>query len=299
MKRARIIYNPTSGKEQFKRNLPEVLQRLEEAGYETSCHATVGRGDATNAAIEAAKRNFDMVIASGGDGTINEVVTGLSQVENPPKLGIIPTGTTNDFARAMGISRNILEAVDVILEENPVPIDIGKVNDKFFINIAAAGIFTEVSYEAHSKLKTAFGELAYFLKGIEKLPSVHPVHVDIEYDGKEFSGEIMMFFISNTNSVGGFEKIAPIASVNDGLFDLILIKKGNIAELINVATKIVSGTHVNHPLVSYEQASRVKIKASEEMSINLDGEYGGITPAEFINLHNHLEVFLPVGRVNE
>lgn len=299
LKRARIIYNPTSGKEQFKRYLPEVLQKLEEGGYEASCHATTCQGDATHAAMEAARRNFEVVIAAGGDGTINEVVTGLSQVENPPKLGLIPTGTTNDFARAMGISRNVPEAIDVVLEDNPVPIDIGNVNDKYFINIAAAGMFTEISYEAPSKLKTAFGELAYFLKGIEKLPSMHPVHVEIEYDGKEFSGEIMMFFISNSNSVGGFEKIAPIASVNDGLFDLILIKKGNIAELFNVATKIVSGKHVNHPLVSYVQASRIKVKASEEMSINLDGEYGGVTPAEFINMHNHLKVFIPAGRIQE
>src|SRR5699024_7340854 len=252
-------------KEQFKKNLPDVLRKLEEGGYETSCHATTCRGDATTAAIDAANRNFDIIISAGGDGTLNEVITGLSQVESPPKLGVISCGTTNDFARAVGINRNILEAVDIILQDNAVPLDIGQVNDKYFVNIAAAGIFTEISYEVPSKMKTAFGELVYFLKGIEKLPFVHPTQVTIEYDGKEYNGKIMMFFISNTNSVGGFEKIAPNASINDGLFDLIIIEKGNIAELLTVASKIKSGKHVTHPLVYYVQANRIKVKTDRDM----------------------------------
>src|SRR5690606_41590420 len=109
MKRARIIYNPTSGREAFKRHLPEVLEKLERAGYETSCHATTGEGDATNAAIEAVRREFDVVIAVGGDGTLNEVVAGVSQCEKRPKLGLIPMGTTNDFARDVRMTLNALE----------------------------------------------------------------------------------------------------------------------------------------------------------------------------------------------
>ena len=117
MKRARIIYNPTSGREAFKKHLPEVLEKLEIAGYETSCHATTCEGDATKAAIEAVRREFDIVIAVGGDGTLNEVVAGISQCENRPKLGLIPMGTTNDFARAMHIPRKVEEALDIILAE--------------------------------------------------------------------------------------------------------------------------------------------------------------------------------------
>jgi len=129
MKRARIIYNPTSGRELFKRHLPEVLEKLEKAGYETSCHATTGAGDATNAARIAVERKYDLVIAAGGDGTINEVVNGLAEQEYRPTLGIIPVGTTNDFARAIGVPRNIDGACDVIVEGNSVPIDIGRIND--------------------------------------------------------------------------------------------------------------------------------------------------------------------------
>jgi len=189
MKRARIIYNPTSGREIFKKKLPEVLQKFEQAGYETSCHATTGAGDATIAAREACERKFDLVVACGGDGTLNEVISGLAEQEYRPKLGLIPVGTTNDFARAIGVNVSIMEAADVITKGNTVPLDIGRVNDKYFVNILAAGKITELTYEVPSKLKTVLGQLAYYLKGIEMLPRVKPTRLRIEYDGKVFDEE--------------------------------------------------------------------------------------------------------------
>ncbi|MFT4414620.1 diacylglycerol kinase [Fredinandcohnia humi] len=292
MKRARIIYNPTSGRELFKRHLPEVLMRLEEAGYETSCHATTGAGDATNAARIAVARRYDLVIAAGGDGTINEVVNGLAEQEYRPTLGIIPVGTTNDFARAIGVPRNIEGACDVIVEGVSVPIDIGRVNDKYFINIAGGGRLTELTYEVPSKLKTMLGQLAYYLKGMEMLPSIRPTEVSIEYDGKLFEGEVMLFLVSLTNSVGGFEKLAPDSSLNDGLFDLLILKKANLADFIKVATMAIRGEHINDPHVLYTKANRIKVNPSEKMQLNLDGEYGGLLPGEFVNLYKHINVLV-------
>ncbi len=179
MKRARIIYNPTSGREAFKKELPRVLQRFEVAGYETSTHATTGEGDAVTAAEIAVERKFDVVVAAGGDGTINEVINGLAEKEYRPKLGIIPTGTTNDFARALSIPRDINKAVDVILAEQTMRLDIGRVNDHYFMNIAGGGKITELTYEVPSKLKTMLGQLAYYMKGIEMLPSFKPIHTRI------------------------------------------------------------------------------------------------------------------------
>lgn len=292
MKRARIIYNPTSGRELFKRHLPEVLEKLERAGYETSCHATTGAGDATNAARIAVERKYDLVIAAGGDGTINEVVNGLAEQEYRPTLGIIPVGTTNDFARAIGVPRNIDGACNVILEGNSVPIDIGRINDRYFVNIAGGGRLTELTYEVPSKLKTMLGQLAYYLKGIEMLPSIRPTEVSIEYDGKLFEGEIMLFLVSLTNSVGGFEKLAPDSSLNDGLFDLLILKKANLADFIKVATLAIRGEHINDPHVIYTKANRVKVNPTEKMQINLDGEYGGLLPGEFVNLYKHINVLV-------
>ncbi|XRG77978.1 diacylglycerol kinase [Rossellomorea sp. GAMAL-10_SWC] len=293
MKRARIIYNPTSGREIFKKKLPDVLQLFEQAGYETSCHATTGAGDATIAAREACERKFDLVVACGGDGTLNEVISGMSEQEYRPKLGLIPVGTTNDFARAIGVNVSIMEAAEVITNGQTVPLDIGRVDDKYFVNILAAGKITELTYEVPSKLKTMLGQLAYYLKGIEMLPRVKPTRLKIEYDGKVFDEEAYLFLLSNTNSVGGFEKIAPEASINDGQFDLLVLKKSNIAEIIRVCAQLLSGQHVQNEYVLYTRASHLKIMSDDKLLLNIDGEYGGETPCTVDMLYNHLEIYVP------
>ena len=144
-KRARIIYNPTSGKEMFKRALPDVLIKLEKAGYETSAYATERAGDATKEAERALEQEYDLLIVAGGDGTLNEVVNGIAEQPNRPKLGIIPMGTVNDFGRALHLPSNIMKAVDVIVNGHTTQVDIGKMNSRYFINLAAGGKLTEVS----------------------------------------------------------------------------------------------------------------------------------------------------------
>ncbi|MCI2254993.1 diacylglycerol kinase [Domibacillus sp. PGB-M46] len=296
-KRARIIYNPTSGRELFRKHLPEALEKLEKAGYETSAHATTGEGDATEAARIATERKFDVVIAAGGDGTLNEVVNGLAGQEHRPKFGVIPMGTTNDFARALHIPRDIQGAIDVITAGETIPVDVGRMNERYFINIAGGGRLTELTYEVPSKLKTMLGQLAYYLKGIEMLPSIKPTDIRIEYDGEVFEGESLLFLIGLTNSVGGFEKLAPDSSVNDGLFTLIILKKTNLAEFIRIASLALRGDHLNDPHVIYTKASRIHVQSSEPLLINLDGELGGEIPADFENLYRHLDVFAPIEKL--
>src|SRR5699024_2817105 len=145
MRKARVIYNPTSGKEISKKELPIVLERLEKGGYEASAHATTGEGDATEAARKAVERKFDLIVVSGGDETINEVIRGLAEQEYRPKLGIIPRGTTNDFARALSIPRDIGKVMDIIVDGDSMALDLGKVNEQYFINIAGGGDLTELT----------------------------------------------------------------------------------------------------------------------------------------------------------
>ena len=299
MKRARIIYNPTSGREAFRRHLAEVLEKLEKAGYETSVHATTGEGDATAAAKLAVERGFDVVIASGGDGTLNEVVAGVSPFEKRPKIGLIPTGTTNDFSRALRIPRDIEEAVDIIVRGETIPVDVGMMNDRHFINIAGGGQMTELTYDVPIKLKTMLGQLAYYLKGIEMLPNFHSSQVRIEYDDEVFEGEVMLFLVGLTNSVGGFEKLAPHSSINDGRFTLLILKKCNMAEFIRVVSLALRGDHLDDPLVISAQPSKVKVTSSEEVLLNLDGEYGGTLPATFENRYRHIEMFAPLDQLRE
>ena len=295
MKRARIIYNPTSGREAFKKHLPEVLEKLEKAGYEASCHATTGAGDATKAAIAAVEREYDIVIACGGDGTLNEVVAGVSQCEKRPKIGLIPMGTTNDFARAVHIPRNVEDAIDIIIQGDTIPVDVGLVNDdKYFINIAAGGRITELTYEVPSKMKTMLGQLAYYLKAVEMIPSIKATHMNIKIDDEEFEGNAMMFLCALTNSVGGFEKLAPDASINDGLFTVLVLKECSIADFIRLASLALRGEHLNDPNLIYRKANKVEVTTHETVHLNLDGEYGGDVPATFRNLKRHIEIFVPI-----
>lgn len=294
MKRARVIYNPTAGREIFRKHIGEVLEKLEKAGYETSCHATTSEGDATEAAKLAVERGFDLVIAAGGDGTLNEVIAGVSPFEKRPNIGLIPMGTTNDFARALKIPRDIDEALDIIIKGKKIPVDVGVMNDRHFINIAGGGRLTELTYDVPSRLKTVLGQLAYYLKGIEMLPSIKSSHVKIEYDGEVFDDEAMLFLIGLTNSVGGFEKLAPESSINDGKFTLLILKKCNIAEFIRIVTLALRGEHLNDPLVISSKAEKITVTSREEVLLNLDGEYGGMLPATFQNLYRHIEMFVPL-----
>ncbi|SEG75523.1 diacylglycerol kinase [Paenibacillus sp. UNC499MF] len=291
-KRARLIYNPTSGREEMRKRLPEILQRLERGGYETSTHATIGEGDAMLAASQAVDRGFDLIIAAGGDGTLYEVVNGMGEKSNRPPVGILPLGTTNDFARALNIPRDWEDAVDLIVRGYSRPIDVGKVNQKYFINIAGGGSMTELTYEVPSKLKTMIGQLAYYVKGLEMLPRLRPIHMHLKSAEMEINEDVMLFLITNSNSVGGFEKLAVDASLNDGLFDVIVLKKCNLPEFIKIATMALKGEHTNDPNVVYFQTKKLEISSPDYVQINLDGELGGTLPAVFTNLQSHIEIIV-------
>lgn len=294
--RARLIYNPTSGREEMRRRLPFILDLLEQGGLETSCHETKGAGDATRAAEEAVRRGFEIVIAAGGDGTIYEVVNGLAERERRPKLAILPVGTTNDFARAIGIPRHWKRAVDIIVKQHTAPIDLGRCelesDTKYFINIAGGGSLTELTYEVPSKLKTMLGQLAYYVKGIEKLAWLKPIKVEMRSRDCVINEEIMMFFLANSHSVAGFERLAPEAKLNDGKLDLIVLRKCSLADFIRLATMALRGEHLHDPLVRYYSVDELVVTSADHVQLNLDGELGGTLPGRFSVLPKHLEVFV-------
>lgn len=303
MKRARVIYNPTSGKETMKKNLADILAILEQAGYEASAFATTPEEhSARNEAKRAALTGFDLVVAAGGDGTINEVVNGIAPLKKRPKMAIIPGGTTNDYARALKIPRdNPKAAAEVILKKQKIKVDIGKTPESYFINIAAGGHLTELTYEVPSELKSIFGYLAYLAKGAELLPRIKPIKMRLVYDEGEYYGNASMFFLGLTNSVGGFEQIAPDAKLDDGKFSLIIVKTANIFEIIHLVSLMLNGgKHINDHRLIYTKTSRLEVDVpdkSHRLMINLDGEYGGDAPMVFKNLHNHIEFYADVDAI--
>lgn len=294
-KRCRIIYNPTSGREAMKNNLVDILNILERAGYETSAYATTPEpNSAKNEAERAAKAGFNLIVAAGGDGTINEVVNGIAPLKHRPKLGISPAGTTNDYARALKIPReDPIGAAKVIAKGQTVKMDIGEAGKNWFVNIAAGGLLTELTYGVPSQVKSLFGYLAYLVKGAELLPRIKPIRMHLEYDGGTYDGKASMFFLALTNSVGGFEQIVPDASLDDGKFTLIVVKTSNLIEILQLITMVLNGgRHVNDPRILYVKTSKLVAKpVDEKMMINVDGEYGGDAPMTFKNHRQHLEIF--------
>lgn len=294
-KRCRIIYNPTSGREAMKNNLVDILNILERAGYETSAYATTPEpNSAKNEAERAAKAGFNLIVAAGGDGTINEVVNGIAPLKHRPKLGIIPAGTTNDYARALKIPReDPIGAAKVIAKGQTIKMDIGEAGNNWFVNIAAGGLLTELTYGVPSQVKSLFGYLAYLVKGAELLPQIKPIKMHLEYDGGTYDGKASMFFLALTNSIGGFEQIVPDASLDDGKFTLIVVKTSNLIEILQLITMVLNGgKHVNDPRILYVKTSKLVAKpVDEKMMINVDGEYGGDAPMTFKNHRQHLEIF--------
>lgn len=304
-KRARIIYNPTSGREALRSDLVDILAVYEQAGYETSAFATTpAPNSARDEATRAAQAGFDLIVAAGGDGTVSEVINGLAGLAHRPLLAVIPAGTTNDYARALKVPRdNPVAAAKLILKPaNRFKVDIGRAGEKYFMNIAAGGTLAKITYEVPSQMKSMFGYLAYFAKGAELMPQIKPIEMEITYDGQVFSGVASTIFLALTNSVGGFEQIVPDAALDDGKFSLIIVKESSLLGMMQLMAKALRGTHVDDDRIIYAKATDVTVRplhSQDRMMINLDGEYGGDAPMTFHNLRQHMTVVANMGEISD
>ncbi|ABJ57524.1 diacylglycerol kinase family lipid kinase [Oenococcus oeni] len=307
MKRARIVYNPSSGREAIQRDLLKIMKVYERAGYETSVYETTPKAfSARDEAKRAAQAGFDLIVAAGGDGTVNEVVNGISPLKKRPLMAVIPSGTTNDYARALKIPRDdLVEAAKVINKHETLKMDIGEITSgnsrlNYFMNIGALGTLSELTYEVPSMLKTLYGYLAYITKGAELITRIQSVPVRITYDEGKFEGQVSLILLALTNSVGGFEKIVPDAKLDDGKFSLLIVEKSNIAQLFNLITKALNnGSHIKDKLITYIKTSKVKVEplSNDKMKVNLDGEFGGVAPMTFKNLQRHIEFIAVTSRM--
>ena len=274
MQKLLFIYNPRAGKGKIQEALAPVLEVFTKAGYQVTVRPTQGRKDATLTVVRWGPA-FDRIVCCGGDGTLNEVVTGLLRLKNPPVLGYIPTGSTNDFAKNLGLPNKIVDAAACAVSGTPRAIDVGALNGTPYIYVAAFGLFTDVSYDTPQELKNAFGHLAYVLAGITKLSSVRSYRMKVEYDGGVIEDEFIYGMVSNTVSVGGFRGIQPDRVVlDDGLFEVMLVRKPkNLVELNSIAQALIE--QVPHGNVIGFQTPRVKFTGEESIPWTLDGEFGG------------------------
>ena len=276
-KRLLFIVNPRSGKGQIKEHLADILDIMIKADYQVSVHVTQSGGDATTQTIERAKE-FDRIVCSGGDGTLDEVVTGMMQlpVADRKPIGYIPAGSTNDFGNSLGIDKNMLNAARISVSDNLFPCDIGNFNSDSFVYVAAFGIFTEVSYATPQDMKNVLGHAAYIIEGAKQLRDIPSFRMQVEYDGNVVYDEFIYGMITNSKSVGGFQGIIRgDIGLNDGVFEATLIKMPKNPMELNEILGFMTGIIPDSDMVYSFQTSQIKLTCSEEVPWTLDGEFGG------------------------
>lgn len=293
MKKAMFIWNPSSGKEKAGDYKDFAEQTLNDMGYETDTRETAGRGDATRFAEEACERKYGLVVAMGGDGTINEAVSGLAEKDHEPLFGLVPLGTVNDFARALGISLDPEEAIEGLKTGQEKRVDIGKVGKQYFMNILAMGDIAESTYEVEPEQKTKLGAFAYFVEGVKAAASDEATHFVIEHDHGTWEGDAKLVLVALTNSVGGFEKLAPEALTDDGLLHLYIVENSALPAYIRMATALVRGKFDEDPAVEAIHTKKVSIRTSEPMSCNIDGDEGCTTPFDIEIMPRHIRAVVP------
>lgn len=293
MKRAVLIYNPSSGKElamEYKDRVVEVLKFME---YEVTTKETTGPKDATRFAKEACDEQMDFVVGMGGDGTINELVNGLAEQPHKPLFSFIPLGTVNDFARALGIPLDAETAIEALKIGKEKTVDIGKIGSSYFMNIVAIGEIASKVADTSIESKTRLGPLAYLLEGTKAILQDNEVTMTITHDHGKWEGNMTLVLIALTNSVGGFEKLAPDAKVDDGSLHVFIIHEAGIPGFLRVGTKLLQGKLAEDDGVDYVKTSKVHIETSEQLFCNVDGDEGSCTPVEIKVLPRHLRVLVP------
>ena len=268
MKKLLFVVNGHSGKGQIKNKLLDIIDIMIKEGYHVQVHTTQEREDATKVVREQAKY-YDLVVCSGGDGTLDEAVTGMMQSEVRTPLGYIPAGSTNDFANSLEIPKDMIQAAKTAVLGVPFSCDVGEFNGDYFIYVAAFGIFTDVSYATSQELKNALGHVAYILEGAKRLHTIKSYHMRVEYDGNEIEGDFLLGMITNSTSVGKDVKL------DDGMFEVTLIHKPK--NIIELNTIIASLTNLKDEtdLIDSFRADSVKFYSEEEIPWTLDGEFGG------------------------
>ena len=294
-KRLLLIVNPCSGRAKMYTELLKVVEILSAADYAVTVYPTKYKGDATEYISKLFENDYSTIVVCGGDGTLNEVITGIMQAKLSTPLGYIPSGTLNEWSSGLKISRNIESAAKDVTKSNKVMLDIGKFGDKFFSYTASFGAFTSASYSAPQNVKNVLGQAAYFFEGIKSLGSIKPIHLKFTIDGITREGDYLFGAISNSLSVGGIVKYDKDSVVlNDGEFEVLLIKTpDNILKLQPLIDGILKRDFQNEGFEFFKTKS-ITVESSEPVSWTLDGEFAETNGALNIeNIHNAITFLIP------
>ena len=277
-KKLLLILNPTAGQKRVPPFLPDIIRLFTDKGYATQVYVTAAQGDAT-AEVRSHAAEFDRIVCAGGDGTLNEVISGVLHSGVSRDIGYIPAGTTNDFASTLSLSSDIMKAAEDSVSDRVISYDLGKFNGRTFVYIASFGAFTRASYSTPQSLKNVLGHLAYILEGVKEVASLSPEFVALTTpDGQYIAGEYIFGSVSNSSSVGGLIKLDRSSmSINDGLFEVTLVKTPkNIFELNNLIAALLRGTPADSPLVQFFNAPSLDVRCPNGVAWTVDGEDAGL-----------------------
>lgn len=292
MKQMLLIINPRSGKAQIRSQLLEILNIFTKADFQVQIHITQHSQDAKETVIREGEGK-DLIVCSGGDGTLNETISGMMELKDCPQLGYIPAGSTNDFASSLQIPKQMLSAAQVAVEGMGYPIDIGHFcGERYFVYVAGFGAFTEVSYLTPQDKKNLLGHQAYMLEGVKSLTSIRSYQIQVTCDETVVEGEFIFGMVTNTISVGGFKGLVnQNVALNDGLFEVLLIRMPKTPlELSNVVSSLFLKEEHSEFVYKFKTKS-LKVVSKEPVDWVLDGEFGGArTEVSVENLHRRIEI---------
>lgn len=295
MKRLLFIYNPRAGKGLLGAKVSDIVDMFVKAGYEVVIYPTQAYQDAYRKIKQYDAKQYDLVVCGGGDGTLDEVVTGMMQREEQDPIGYIPTGTVNDFASSLQIPKDILKAADTAVNGELFACDVGRFNEDVFVYIAAFGIFTDVSYQTNQQMKNILGHLAYLLEGTKRIFSVPSYKIKVTHDEGVIEDEFILGMVTNSRSVGGFRNmIGRNVTFDDGLFEVTLIKKPTnpIALQEIIAALLIEQVDTKHMYTF--KTREIKFESLEQIPWTLDGEFGGDHDEVLIrNEQKKLRIMIP------
>ncbi|WPC42143.1 YegS/Rv2252/BmrU family lipid kinase [Clostridium sp. JS66] len=289
MKKVKFIYNPYSGENTIISGIDKVIKVHQKYGYEV-VPFRISFEYSISEAFKGINKTYKYILIAGGDGTIDEAVNEMKKLDLNIPIAILPVGTANDFAKFIGAPEDIEAACEQILNSKPKKLDLGKINDKYFLNVASTGLFTDVSQRTDVNLKNTIGKLAYYIKALEQLPSLRKLKIKVSSENDVFDDYMYLMLIFNGQTAGNL-KFAYKAEVDDGMLDVIIIKAGMIKDMISLFIKMFKGEHLEgtEGLV-YFKSNRIEIECYEDIVTDIDGERGPDFPLVIECIKGGIEV---------
>ncbi len=291
MKKMLFVMNPYAGMRKANRYLADIIGLFNSTGHEVTCYMTAGPGDGARI-VEEKAAGMDLVVCCGGDGTFNEVISGLMHSGLDIPVGYIPAGSTNDFASSLKLPTNIMQAAQNIVEGSPVRYDVGQFGDRYFSYVASFGAFTKTSYSTPQTIKNVMGHMAYLLEGIQELSQIKKEHVRLEMDDRVIEDDFLFGAISNSTSVGGVLNLDPKqVDMQDGKFEILLVRAPAEFGEISQCIWALQRREYNCAMVTFCSTSHVKVYAREKMPWTLDGEReDGHGEIDIQNIHGAIQI---------